>query len=238
MSGGTEIGGALLSGHPVQPIAPMSLGGPSLGMAVDVFDGHGSSLRDRRGELVCTKPWPGMTDGLYKDPDRYLETYWSRWPSVWAHGDFASVIDGQWYIHGRSDDTMNLAGKRLGPAEPESALVAQPSVIEAAAIGMPDATKGEELWVFVVLTDSRLASDELAQKLRRSVASALGSSFRPSTVVFVDELPKTRSGKVMRRVIRSLALNADLGDLSSLEDETALESIRRALRIRAAGLSK
>ena len=133
----------------------MSLGGPSLGMAVDVFDDAGQPLRGAVGELVCTKPWPGMTRGIYQDPERYLETYWSRWPDVWVHGDWASVqtIDGhdEWFLHGRSDDTIKVAGKRLGPAEVESALVSHPAVVEAAAVGLPDERKGEQLWAYVVL---------------------------------------------------------------------------------------
>ena len=127
ISGGTEVGACFLSPHVVAPISPCSLGGPSLGMAVDVFDDAGRSVRGEVGELVCTKPWPGMTCGLFHDPQRYLDTYWSRWPDVWWHGDFASVShDGQWFLHGRSDDTIKLAGKRLGPAEVETVVVGHP----------------------------------------------------------------------------------------------------------------
>ena len=156
LSGGTEVGACFLSPHPVQPISPMSLGGPSLGMAVDVFDDEGQPLRGAVGELVCTKAWPGMTRGIYQDPDRYLETYWSRWPDIWVHGDWASVDvtdsgQAEWFLHGRSDDTIKVAGKRLGPAEVESALVSHPPVLEAAAIGVPNERKGEELWAFVVV---------------------------------------------------------------------------------------
>ena len=144
ISGGTEVGACFLSPHVVQPLSPCSLGGPALGMAVDVFDDDGKPVRGEVGELVCTEPWPGMTRGLYKDPERYLETYWSRYPGVWWHGDFASVSeDGQWFLHGRSDDTIKLAGKRLGPAEVETAVVAHAAVLEAAAIGVPDELKGE-----------------------------------------------------------------------------------------------
>jgi acetyl-CoA synthetase len=152
ISGGTEVGACFLSPHPVEPLKPMSLGGPSLGMAVDVFDDAGKPLRGAVGELVCTKPWPGMTRGLYRDPERYLETYWSTYPGVWRHGDWASIdADGDWFLHGRSDDTIKVAGKRLGPAEVESILVSHPAVVEAAAVGIPDDVKGESLWCFVVL---------------------------------------------------------------------------------------
>ena len=229
MSGGTEVGGALLSPHPVQPIRPGSLVGPALGIAVDVFDAAGQPVRDQVGELVCTQPWPGMTQGLYGDPERYLDTYWRRWPDTWVQGDLASVVDGYWYLHGRSDDTIMIAGKRLGPIEPESALVSHPAVVEAAAVGIPDDVKGEVLQVFVVLREGAPATTALAAELRDRVASMLGSSFRPSSVLFVDQLPKTRSGKVMRRLVRAAALGTDLGDLASLDDPAAVDAIRRAV---------
>ena len=226
MSGGTEVGGALLSPHPVQLIPPTSLVGPSLGMAVDVFDGRGRSVRGKVGELVCTKPWPGMTKGLYRAPDRYEQTYWHRWPNVWVQGDWASVDEsGHWYLHGRSDDTIMIAGKRLGPAEPESALVSHPDVVEAAAVGIPDRVKGEALVVFIVLRDGVESNTETTVALSAHVASLLGGSFRPARVVFVDTLPKTRSGKVVRRALRAICSGDDPGDLSSLEDPSVLERI-------------
>ncbi|HEX9970180.1 MAG TPA: AMP-binding protein, partial [Acidimicrobiales bacterium] len=152
ISGGTEVGACFLSPHPVNPLKPMSLGGPSLGMAVDVYDDDGKPVREAVGELVCTRPWPGMTRGLYQDPERYIETYWSRWPDVWVHGDWASIdADGDRFLHGRSDDTIKVAGKRLGPAEVESVLVSHPAVLEAAAVGIPDEVKGEALWAYAVL---------------------------------------------------------------------------------------
>ncbi len=167
ISGGTEVGACFLSPHVVQPLSPCSLGGPALGMAVDVFDEAGRSVRGAVGELVCTKPWPGMTRGLYHDPQRYLDTYWSRYPNVWWHGDFASVgADGQWFLHGRSDDTIKLAGKRLGPAEVETAVVAHPGVVEAAAVGVPDELKGEAFWVFVVPAAGVEADDAAAARDR------------------------------------------------------------------------
>lgn len=234
LSGGTEVGACFLSPHPVQPISPMSLGGPSLGMAVDVFDEAGQPLRDAVGELVCTKPWPGMTRGLYRDPARYLETYWSRWPEVWVHGDWASVerTDGggdEWFLHGRSDDTIKVAGKRLGPAEVESALVSHPAVVEAAAVGLPDERKGEQLWAYVVLGASATPTEALRAELVDLVAERLGKSFRPAGVRFVAALPKTRSAKVVRRVVRAVATQADPGDLSSLEDPSTLDAIREAV---------
>jgi acetyl-CoA synthetase len=229
ISGGTEVGACFLSPHPVQEIRPMSLGGPALGMAVDVFDDDGNPVRGQVGELVCTKPWPGMTRGLWHAPDRYLETYWSRWPDVWVHGDWALVDDdGQWFLRGRSDDTIKLSGKRLGPAEVESALVSHPDVAEAAAIGVPHEVKGEALVCFVVLVPGAEGTDELRAALVDVVTDHLGKSFRPSEVRFTEALPKTRSAKVLRRAIRAAALDADPGDLSSLEDPAALEAVRRA----------
>ena len=231
ISGGTEVGACFLSPHPVEPIKVMSLGGPALGMAVDVYDDNGRPVRGQVGELVCTQPWPGMTRGLFKDPERYLETYWSMFPGVWRHGDWASIdADGDWFLHGRSDDTIKVAGKRLGPAEVESILVSHPSVIEAAAVGIPDEVKGESLWCFVVLgTDPAVApSDELRAELIALVAERLGSSFRPSSVRFTSSLPKTRNAKVLRRAIRSVVAGEDAGDLSALEDPATLEAIRTA----------
>ena len=229
ISGGTEVGACFLSPHPVQALTPMTLGGPALGMAVDVFDDDGSPVRGEVGELVCTKPWPGMTRGLWRAPERYLDAYWSRWPDVWFHGDWAIIDDdGQWFLRGRSDDTIKVAGKRLGPAEVESALVTHPAVAEAAAVGVPHELKGQALWCYVVLAGDREPSDELRQELTDVVTAALGKSFRPSQVRFTASLPKTRSAKVVRRAIRAAAVGADPGDLSSLEDPAALDAVRSA----------
>jgi acetyl-CoA synthetase len=232
ISGGTEVGACFLSPHPVQAISPMSLGGPSLGMAVEVFDDDGRPVRGAVGELVCTQPWPGMTRGLRNDPERYLDTYWSRWPDVWVHGDWASVqeVDGrtEWFLHGRSDDTIKVAGKRLGPAEVESALVSHSAVVEAAAVGLPDELKGEQLWAYAVLGADVAPSEELRAELVALVADQLGRSFRPAGVRFVRSLPKTRSAKIVRRVVRAVATGGDPGDLSSLEDVGSLDAIREA----------
>jgi len=229
ISGGTEVGACFLSPHVVQPLSPCSLGGPALGMAVDVFDDDGHSVRGAVGELVCTKPWPGMTRGLYGDPQRYLETYWSRYANVWWHGDFASIsADGQWFLHGRSDDTIKVAGKRLGPAEVETVVVALPQVVEAAAVGVPDELKGEALWVFVVPAAGVEPTDELRRNIAAAVVDALGPSFKPAAVRFTDALPKTRSAKVLRRAIRSVVTGDAPGDLSGLDDPASLEAIAAA----------
>jgi acetyl-CoA synthetase len=171
-----------------------------------------------------------MTRGIRGDPERYLETYWRRFPGVWVHGDWATRDeDGFWFLHGRSDDTLSVAGKRLGPAEVESALASHPAVAESAAIGVPHPLKGETIWCFVVVKPGEDASSTLARTLRNVVADQLGRSFLPGKVIFVSELPKTRSAKIVRRAIRAAALGDDPGDLSSLEDPASLDAIRRAI---------
>jgi acetyl-CoA synthetase len=228
-SGGTEVGACFLSPTPVQPIKEISLGGPALGMAMDVVDADGRSLvgTGEVGELVCRKPFPGMTRGFWRDPDKYLDTYWSRLPGVWVHGDWASVDeDGYWFLHGRSDDTMNIAGKRVGPAELESAAVSHPAVREAAAIGVPHDVKGETAWIFASLLPGATATE---QEVADHVAAELGKAFKPDRVFFVDALPKTRSAKIVRRAVKAKALGQDPGDLSSLENPEALDAIEAAV---------
>jgi acetyl-CoA synthetase len=227
ISGGTEVGACFLSPLPITDLKPCTLRGPALGMDIDVWGADGTPAGPGEvGELVCKKPWPGMTRGIWKDPERYLDTYWRRWPDVWVHGDWASVDeDGFWFLHGRSDDTMNVAGKRVGPAEVESALAHHPAVVESAAVGIPDAVKGEGIWCFVVPVPGRERDEGLAGELTHVVAEHLGKAFRPSRIVFVDELPKTRSAKIMRRALRAAVLGEDPGDLSGLENPGALEAI-------------
>lgn len=227
-SGGTEVGGSFLAPYPVEPIRSCSLGGPSLGMAVDVVDDDGHSIRGQVGELVCRQPWPSMTRGVWKDEQRYLEAYWSRFPGMWHHGDFAMAdADGQWFILGRSDDVMNVAGKRLAPAEVEAALSTHPAISEAAAVGVPDPVKGESVWAFWVARSGMDIDDEaIASELRARVANELGKPFAPSKIWRVAALPKTRSAKILRRAIRSAALGLDPGDLSGAENPEALDGIR------------
>jgi acetyl-CoA synthetase len=231
LSGGTEVGACFLSPHPVNELEPCTLHGPSLGMDLEVWDAEGHPVpHGEVGELVCRQPWPSMTRGVWGDPERYLDTYWRRFPGVWVHGDWASVDEGGfWFLHGRSDDTMNIAGKRLGPAEVESVLTLDRRVSESAAIGVPDPVKGEAIWCFVVATPGVETTPELSNELRRLVGEHLGASFRPSRVVFVPELPKTRSAKIVRRAIRATVLREDAGDLSSLENPAALEAIARSV---------
>jgi acetyl-CoA synthetase len=229
-SGGTEVGGAFLAPFVVEAIKPCSLGGPSLGMDVDVFDADGNPVRDELGELVCRQPWPAMTRGVWGDPERYLESYWSTFPGVWRHGDWAKVdAEGQWFVHGRSDEAINVAGKRVGPAELEGALVAHHAVAEAAAVGVPDAAKGEAIWCF--WTPARSADADVSDQLAAHVGRQLGRPFTPARVMRVDELPKTRSAKILRRAIRAVAIGDDPGDLSGAQNPEALEHIRAAVAV-------
>lgn len=225
-SGGTEVGGSFLAPYPVEPIPSCSLGGPSLGMDVDVVSDDGSPLRGAIGELVCRQPWPAMTRGVWRDRERYLESYWSTFEGMWCHGDFALVDeDGRWYILGRSDDVMNVAGKRLAPAEVESVLTTHPAVAEAAAVGIPDPKKGETVWAFWVPRPGA-GTEHVSDELRRLVADGLGKPFAPSQVWMVDALPKTRSAKILRRAIRAAATDTEPGDLSSAENPGAVDAIR------------
>ncbi|MDQ7828155.1 MAG: acetate--CoA ligase [Armatimonadota bacterium] len=229
-TGGTEISGGILGCTLLHPQKPMAFTAPVLGMDADVYDEQGRPVRGAVGELVLRRPWPGMTRGFWQDPDRYLETYWSRWPDVWVHGDWAMVDeDGFWYILGRSDDTIKVAGKRVGPAEVESAVVAHPAVSEAAAVGVPDELKGEAVVVFAVLRPGVEPSDAVRREIRETVVAVLGKTLEPREVRFVRDLPKTRNAKIMRRVIRAAYLGTDPGDLSSLENPQAVEEIRIAV---------
>jgi acetyl-CoA synthetase len=236
-SGGTEVGACFLSPTHAIPIKECSLGGPALGMAMDIVDAEGRSLVESGevGELVCRKPFPGMTRGFWRDPERYLDAYWRRIPGVWVHGDWASADeDGYWYLHGRSDDTLNIAGKRIGPAELESAAVGHESVAEAAAVGVPHEVKGEVAWVFCVLKPGWEGDEELAGAIADRAADDLGRAFRPDRVLFVHALPKTRSAKIVRRAVRATVLGQEPGDLSSVENPEALDEIACSARVFAA----
>ncbi|PYJ73127.1 MAG: AMP-dependent synthetase [Verrucomicrobia bacterium] len=226
-SGGTEISGGIVMGNVLTPMKPCAFSGPLPGMAADVVDENGESVRGKVGELVIREPWIGMTRGFWRDPQRYIDSYWSRWPDTWVHGDWAAIDDdGLWYILGRSDDTIKIAGKRLGPAEVESILVAHPQVSEAAAVGVPDPIKGEALVCFCVLRKDANGDVTLAAELKQNVARDLGKALAPRDVFFVADIPKTRNAKVMRRVMRAAYIGEKLGDTSALENPASLEEIK------------
>jgi acetyl-CoA synthetase len=225
ISGGTEIIGCHVQPYPVEPLKPCSLGGPALGMDVDVFTDEGRpAARGVKGHLVCKQPTPSMTKSFLNDDERYLETYFKRFPGVWYHGDWAMVDeDGQWFLFGRTDDTMKVAGKRVGAGEVEDALTSHPAVSEAAVIGIPDEIKGTALACFVVLKKEMVAPTE--SELTAHVAGVLGKPLGPKHVFAVSALPKTRSGKVVRAAITRAFLGQPIGDSSSIENPQALEAI-------------
>jgi len=228
-SGGTEISGGIVMGNPLLPLKACAFSGPCPGIDADIFDEDGKSIRNKVGELVIKSPWIGMTRGFWKDTERYEQTYWSRWENVWVHGDFAAIdSDNLWYILGRSDDIIKIAGKRFGPAEAESVLVNHPSVAEAAAIGVPHAIKANELVIFCVLVPGVEFSERLRDELKQLLITAMGKPLTPKAILFVSDLPKTRNAKVMRRMIRAAYLGEDLGDTSSLVNPDAIEEIRSA----------
>lgn len=230
ISGGTEIVGCLLAPLPIHPLKPCSLQGPGLGMAVDVFDEEGRPIRGGIGHLVCKRPAPSMTKGFLNDPERYLETYFSRWPGIWYHGDWAYVDDeGYWFLHGRSDDTVNIGGKRVGPAEFEAALMAHQAVSEACAFGVPHELKGEGVVCLAVLAPGHEPSEALRGALMALVAAKLGKPLKPETIKFVTELPKTRSAKIVRGSIKRVYLGESPGDLSSIANPAAFDAIKDAI---------
>jgi acetyl-CoA synthetase len=229
-SGGTEISGGILCGDFFRPLKPGAFSGPVVGMDADVVDEQGNPVRGAVGELIIRQPWIGMTRGFWHDRARYLETYWRTLPGVWVHGDFAAIdADGLWYILGRSDDTIKVGGKRLGPAEVEAILNSHPAVRESAVIGAPHPVKDQEVVGFVVLREEVEPSETLRTALIDLVTAELGKPLKPRTVLFVTALPKTRNAKVMHRVIRAAHLDLPLGDLSSLENAGTVEAIRQAI---------
>jgi acetyl-CoA synthetase len=228
-SGGTEVGG-ILSTNILFPIKPGGFYGPLPGTGADIVDSDGRSVpADTVGELVMRTPTMGMTQGLWRDPDRYIQSYWSRFPDIWVHGDWVSRdADGTWFVHGRSDDTIKLAGKRTGPAEIESALMSTRLVEEAAAVGIPDPLKGEAVVVAVVLLPAARNQSDAPSQLSKAIVDALGAPFKPKHVIVIGNLPKTRNSKIMRRVVRAVLVGDDPGDLSSLINPEAVEELKLA----------
>lgn len=228
--GGTEIGGGILCGNVLTALEPCAFAGPIPGMAADVVDDAGDAVGPGEvGELVLRFPSIGLSRGLWKDPARYIETYWETFGDLWRQGDWASRDEnGMWYVHGRSDDTIKVSGKRTGPAEIEGLLMASGRISEAAVIGLPDPIKGDSVGCVCVPAPGVAGDDGLADELVDAVVRGMGRSFRPSRVIFVDDLPKTRSMKIMRRVIRAVVTGREPGDLSSLVNPEAVTSLKAA----------
>lgn len=231
LSGGTEILGCFLLPLPIMPLKPSTLGGPGLGMDIDVFNEEGKPVRGEVGYLVCKKPAPSMTKGFWKESERYLETYWSKWPNIWYHGDWASIDeDGFWFLHGRADDVIKIAGKRLGPAEVESIINEVPTVRESACIGLPHEIKGEVLVCFIALKPGYKPDSQVKEEIRNLIVKAMGKAFTPEDIVFVPDLPRNRAGKIMRRMVKAVMIGKEPGDLSVVENPEALDEIKNIVR--------
>jgi acetyl-CoA synthetase len=226
-SGGTEVGG-ILATNILYPMKPCSFHGPIPGTGADIVNAEGQSVGPGEvGELVMREPSIGTTRSLWQDRERYLDSYWRKMPGLWVHGDWASRDhDGSWYIHGRSDDTIKIAGKRTGPAEIEDLLLGTGAVGEAAAVGVPDPIKGAAVVCVVVPARGQEPGPVLAKRLSDAIVAGLGGSFRPRQVIFVTDLPKTRNMKVMRRVVRGVLTGDPLGDTSSLVNPDAVDELR------------
>ncbi|MFL6401927.1 MAG: acyl-CoA synthetase [Nitrososphaeraceae archaeon] len=230
LSGGTEIGGAIVSALPVMSLKPCTVGCPIPGFDADVFDDEGKHTN--KGYLVIKKPWPSMTRGILNDGSRFIETYWSKYKDVWYHGDLVFVdCDGLWYMQGRTDDVIKVAGHRIGSAEIEAAITSHPAVAEAVAIGMPDEVKGETIAVYAILNNKSLAwnvanSDIIRNEIIKKVEDSVGKFACPTLVKFVNDLPKTRTGKLLRRLIRAkMSNNTEQEDLTTIENPTSLNDI-------------
>ncbi|MCX7757319.1 MAG: acetate--CoA ligase [candidate division WOR-3 bacterium] len=216
----TETGHILISPLPITPLKPGSATKPFPGIKAGVYSSEGKPIMpNENGFAVLLGPWPGMLRTLYKDPERYKEVYWSRFPGVYLTGDSCTIDeDGYFWFKGRADEVLNVAGHRLGTAEVESALVAHPAVAEAAVIGIPHEVKGDVPKAYVTLKVGYTPSEELKQELKEWVAKEIGPIARPEEIEFRDKLPKTRSGKIMRRLLKAEALGKPIGDISTLEE--------------------
>lgn len=230
ISGGTEVGCSIITGSILHPQKPCAFNGSCLGSGAAVFDEAGRPVAAGEvGELVMRSPSIALTKGFWgEDGDRrYLETYWNDYPDVWRHGDFASIDeDGFWYLLGRSDDTIKVAGRRTGPAEIESLVLATNRVSDAAVIGIPDASAGSAVAIVAIPNDGVAAADALRSVLSEAVVAGMGRSCRPREIHFVPDLPRTRSMNIMRRVIRSVLLDEPADDLSSLVNPETFDQLR------------
>jgi acetyl-CoA synthetase len=228
-SGGTEASSGLVSSVIVKPILPGGFNTPTPGVAVDVVNADGKPVVDEVGELAVLAPFVGMTKSFWQDDERYLDTYWRTVPGIWIHGDLAiRKPTGDFFLRGRSDDTLKLAGKRIGPAEIDNVLMELPGVSECASIGVDDPAKGQMLVVFVIPSGDAKGDKDFDKVVAQYAETRLGKALRPGRVHIVTQLPKTRTAKVMRRVIRGVYTGTPTGDLSSLDNPAALEEIARA----------
>jgi acetyl-CoA synthetase len=226
LSGGTEIGGAMLSVFPGMKLKPSTVGIPCPGMDLDVFDDDGKPIRQKNGYLVIKSPWPAMTKGLLNDDQRYLQTYWSRFENTWFHGDYVFVdADGLWYMQGRTDDVINVSGHRMSTAEIEHVVISHNKISDAATIAIPDEITGEAIVVFFV-TENKFEIG-LDMEISNYVAEKIGKIARPKFVYAISELPKTRTGKILRRLLKAKLLGTPLGDLSSLDNPLVLNEISK-----------
>jgi acetyl-CoA synthetase len=229
LSGGTEIGGAILSMVPGLDNSPSSVGIPVPGFDVDIYDEKGKSVN--AGYLVIKKPWPAMTRGLLNDDERYIKTYWSRFPNVWYHGDKVMVDDqNMWHILGRVDDVIKISGHRIDPSEIEEILTSHPSVVESAAVSIPDEVTGESVYVFCILRETTLTDHQVfavKENLNKLLTEKIGKFLLPKDIGFVNELPKNRSGKILRRLIRQKLVNSEIAsdDLLIVENPESLSAI-------------
>ncbi len=230
-TGGTEVSGGIVGCTYMRGLKPCSFNMTLPGMFGDVVDAAGSSLVDEIGEFVVRQPWIGMARGFWQDTEnRYMATYWADWPHLWKQGDLAlRDTDGYWYVLGRSDDTMKIADKRVGPGEYEEVLVGQPAVLEAAAIAVPDPVKGQKAVCFCVLQAGATGTAALKEALLDAVAAQMGKPLRPADLLFVPQLPKTRSSKLMRRLLQDIYLDRPVGDTSNLDNEGVLEALAKAI---------
>ena len=226
LSGGTEIGGAMLSVFPGMKLKPSSVGIPVPGMNLDVFDDNGNSVRNENGYLVIKSPWPAMTRGLLNDDARYIETYWSRFENIWFHGDYVFVDDDNlWYMRGRTDDVINVSGHRMSTAEIEHTVISNEKISDAASVAIPDEITGEAIVIFFVADDK--SETDLGTEISKYVSEKIGKVAKPKFVFQMSDLPKTRTGKIMRRVLKSKLLGTNMGDLSSLENPNVLDEITK-----------
>ncbi len=227
-TGGTEISGGLIGSVSIKPIAPGSFNAVCMAIDVQIADASGQPVVDQIGELTITQPFIGMTTTFFNDHQRYLESYWRTIPGRWVHGDLIyKTHDGYYYSRGRSDDTLKVAGKRLGPAEIEEILIELPEIVDVAAIGVPDPEKGQKLIVFYT-TPAQLELDvkEMAQTIAKRIEQRMGKPFRPSEIYHVQALPKTRSQKIMRRIIRNIYTHETIGDLSALDNPISVQALK------------